>query len=64
MRKLFTIVLSLVAFIGISVSTANAKTLKCQTLKRVIEHGLSKFIINLVQNFFGQNQPDMIQSRS
>ena len=32
MRKLFTIVLSLVAFIGISVSTANAKTLKCQTV--------------------------------
>ena len=32
MRKLLTIVLSLVAFIGISISTANAKTLKCQTV--------------------------------
>jgi len=32
MRKLFTIVLSLVAFIGISISSANAKTLKCQTV--------------------------------
>ena len=32
MRKLLTIVLSLVAFIGFSMSTANAKTLKCQTV--------------------------------
>ena len=32
MRKLLTVVLSLVAFIGLSVSTANAKTLKCQTV--------------------------------
>ena len=32
MKKLLTIVLSLVAFIGISISSANAKTLKCQTV--------------------------------
>jgi len=32
MRKLLTVVLSLVAFIGFSISTANAKTLKCQTV--------------------------------
>jgi TRAP-type mannitol/chloroaromatic compound transport system substrate-binding protein len=32
MRKLLTVVLSLVAFIGLSISTANAKTLKCQTV--------------------------------
>ena len=32
MKKLLTVVLSLVAFIGFSISTANAKTLKCQTV--------------------------------
>ena len=32
MKKLLTVVFSLVAFIGISVSSANAKTLKCQTV--------------------------------
>ncbi len=32
MRKLLTVVLSLVAFIGFSISAANAKTLKCQTV--------------------------------
>ena len=32
MRKLLTIVFSLVAFIGVSISSANAKTLKCQTV--------------------------------
>ena len=32
MRKLLTVVLSLVAFIGISMTSANAKTLKCQTV--------------------------------
>ena len=32
MKKLLTVVLGLVAFVGFSVSTANAKTLKCQTV--------------------------------
>ena len=32
MRKLLTGVLGLVVFIGLSISTANAKTLKCQTV--------------------------------
>ena len=32
MRKLLTVFLSLVAVIGFSISTANAKTLKCQTV--------------------------------
>ena len=32
MKKLLTVVLGLVAFAGFSVSTANAKTLKCQTV--------------------------------
>ena len=32
MKKLLTVVLSLIAFIGFSISTANAKTLKCQTV--------------------------------
>ena len=32
MRKLLTVVLSLVAFIGVTISSANAKTLKCQTV--------------------------------
>ena len=32
MKKLLTVVLGLVAFVGFSISTANAKTLKCQTV--------------------------------
>ena len=32
MRKLLTIVFSLAVFVGFSISTANAKTLKCQTV--------------------------------
>jgi TRAP-type C4-dicarboxylate transport system substrate-binding protein len=32
MRKLLTVVLSLAAFIGFSITSANAKTLKCQTV--------------------------------
>ena len=32
MRKLLSIVLGLAVFIGISVTSANAKTLKCQTV--------------------------------
>jgi len=32
MKKLLTVVLSLAAFIGITISSANAKTLKCQTV--------------------------------
>ena len=32
MRKLLTVVLGLVAFVGFSVYTANAKTLKCKTV--------------------------------
>ena len=32
MKKLLTVVLGFVAFIGFSISTANAKTLKCQTV--------------------------------
>ena len=32
MRKLLTVVLSLAVFVGFSMSTANAKTLKCQTV--------------------------------
>ena len=32
MRKLLTVVLSLAVFVGFSMTTANAKTLKCQTV--------------------------------
>ena len=32
MKKLLTVVLSLAVFIGFSMTTANAKTLKCQTV--------------------------------
>ena len=32
MRKLLSIVLGLAVFIGISITSANAKTLKCQTV--------------------------------
>ena len=32
MKKLLTVVFSLVAFIGFSITSANAKTLKCQTV--------------------------------
>jgi TRAP-type C4-dicarboxylate transport system substrate-binding protein len=32
MKKLLTIVLSLAVFVGFSMTTANAKTLKCQTV--------------------------------
>ena len=32
MRKLLTLVLSLAVFVGFSMTTANAKTLKCQTV--------------------------------
>ena len=32
MKKLLTVVFSLVAFIGVSITSANAKTLKCQTV--------------------------------
>ena len=32
MKKLLTVVLSLAVFVGFSMTTANAKTLKCQTV--------------------------------
>ena len=52
MRKLLSIVLGLAVFIGISVTSANAKTLKCQTVlnTKADEVKMLKDFTDTVQN--------------